>query len=69
MKYFFYAETIPLTVNLVKHLLRQLNHFTNTMIYDDVELWLKIVNKTNWNIYPLLQAYGFIMIKDGKNPL
>jgi hypothetical protein len=65
LKYFYLVETIPLVVTLTLDIIQ-----ISIMIFIkvDVSLFTNLIEFI-WILYPLLQTFGMLYLKDTKDPL
>ena len=67
MKFFFVLETIPLMIDTLNYIYHE---GVRTRLIECYPVWLDIVqHEYTWIIYPLIQAFGMIFLKDSKDPL
>ena len=62
MKYFFLVEIIPLFITVSVNCL-------SFIVSSDVFAHIYSIFTVFLDVYPLLQAYGFLRLKDSKDPL
>lgn len=68
MGYFFYVELIPLVISCIFFIFTFLRKATDTVPVDEY-VYVVIVEVTVMLIYPFIQAYGIIHLKDSKDPI
>lgn len=61
VQFFYLIETIPLTVSFALEL--------TAIIFPTINNVVDQINTVVWCIYPILQAYGMMRLKESKDPL
>ena len=69
MRFFFLSETIPITLISVADVIKILMMVIPRNMTDYFDGFSEVLKEILWYIYPLLQAYGMLRLKDSKDPI
>ena len=67
MLYFFLAEIVPLCNSGIFNMTLILQRYN--LISNDTVAIIQILIVLIWMLYPLLQAFGMVYLKDSKDPI
>ena len=68
MVFFFLVETIPLFVSNLFNIFEIINKHNKQLVTDTLLHKMQLAIALIWIVYPLLQAFGMIILKDPKDP-
>ena len=69
MKFFMYVETVPLILDTCYTVLDTFKAIYPEIISESTYYQIDQCHAFVWTVYPCLQAYGMIRLKDSKDPL
>jgi len=68
LTFFMLTEIIPLSLDIV-YLVISILYSSTSVIPDEVHNFVNTFDAYLWTIYPVLQAFGMLVLKDSKDPI